>query len=46
MIDKTNRNRAILCGAIIVGVGLLSTEAFGISVQYLKTGIRELKKGS
>jgi hypothetical protein len=46
MTDQTNRSRSILYGAIIVGVGLLSTEAFGISVQALKAPMLTLKKGS
>jgi hypothetical protein len=44
MINQSNRNRAIICCAIIVGVGLLSTEAFGISVQALKAPMVALKK--
>ena len=44
MINQTNRNRAIFCCAIIVGVGLLSTNAFGISVDELKAPMQDLKK--
>ncbi|MBP9752192.1 MAG: hypothetical protein KBD31_00050 [Proteobacteria bacterium] len=44
MIYGMEKNRTVLCAAIIIGATVLSTKAFGISVDSLKAPMQELKK--
>lgn len=44
MIHEMDKNRTVLCAVIIIGVTVLSTQAFGISVESLKAPMQELKK--